>query len=284
MRNPANADYQCPFLDNQCVKSSKVLTEPYPVCSVYRMARRGVRTNRPPICICPNRFYEVQIQDDVLREAWKGPKPQNPRVVHEVTMQKFGRVDFVLSDYDKATHRVRQFLPVELQAVDITRTVLPSYLAILGSQQVAERPKYGFNWANVRKRYVSQLIAKGFYCHHWGTRIVAILQTDLFQEFQKHAHVASVSLDEANIVFMLYQFAWEANAQRWELKLDKVVPTTHVSVMNAILYETPPSKDQFEMRILDKLRYEDGPHGTPIVETMGEVASAVDAPGEQQAE
>jgi hypothetical protein len=276
MRNPANADYQCPFLASRCVKSSKNLTEPYPVCSVYRTARRGIRSTRAPICVCPNRFYEVQIQEDVLQEAWKGPRPQNPRVVHEVTMQKFGRVDFVLSDYDEANHRVRQFLPVELQAVDITRTVLPSYLAILSSQAVGARPQYGFNWANVRKRYVSQLIAKGFYCHHWGTRIVAVLQTDLFEEFQKHARVATVSLDDANIVFMLYQFAWDESAQRWQLKLERVVPTTHVSVMNAILYETPPSRDKFESRILDKIGRDDGPHGTPVIETVGEVEPAGD--------
>lgn len=197
-------------------------------------------------------------------------------------MEKFGKVDFVLADYDSANRRILQFLPVELQAVDITRTVQPAYAAILNSEQLASRPNYGFNWANVRKRYVSQLIAKGYYCHQWGTRIVAVLQTDLFDEFQKHARVPSVGIDDANIVFMLYQFQLVPDQGTWQLVLDRVVPTTHVMVMNAILYETPPSKEKFEERVLDRIERRAPVHGVPVVETIGELELAEDA-GEEDA-
>ena len=271
MRNPANADYQCPFLDSTCTKKSQLLTGPYPVCSVFRAGRRGQRSDRPPVCTCPNRFYEVQIQDDVLREAWIGPAPTNPRVAHEVEMQKFGRVDFVLADFDERRNRVKQFLPVELQAVDNTGSVYPAYMALVNSEQLEERPSYGFNWGNVRKRYISQLITKGYYCHHWGTRIVAVLQTDVFDEFQKHARVASIPLADANIIFMLYQFRWLDTSQRWELALERVVPTNHMMVMNAILYETPPSKDRFESRILQRIHIGGGTPGVETIETIGTI-------------
>lgn len=274
MRNPANAGYQCPFLASQCTKKSQQLqeNEPYPVCSVYRRPSKGsVRSAKPPICVCPNRFYAAKIREDVLREAWVGAQPKNARVAHEVTMQKFGRVDFVLADYDEEKKTIRQFLPVELQAVDITRTVHPSYIAILNAQQVEPRPEYGFNWGNVRKRFISQLIAKGYYCHHWKTRIVAVLQTDVFDEFQKHARVSEVRREEANIIFMLYQFVWDDTSKRWDLKLDRVVPTTHTHVMNAILYETPPDRALFEAKVLAQIQRDGGPKGLPVIETIGEI-------------
>ncbi len=245
MTNPANADYQCPFLDRQCTKFSHSMTGPYPVCSIHRR-----RPGKLPICACPNRFLEADIIGDVLRECWTGPPPVNPVGLYEIRMEKFGKVDLVIADIDKERGLVREFISVEVQAVDITGTVLPAYESIIHRMPLAVGPSYGFNWANVRKRFVSQLVAKGFYHHHWGTRIVAILQTDMFDEMQKHAKVPTVAIEEANIVFLLYQFVW--NEDHWTMQLDRVVPTTHVNVMNAVIYERPPSRAAFESRIMER--------------------------------
>lgn len=251
MRSPANAGYICPFYGGTCTKTSHALNAPYPVCSVFRRGRAGP-SDRPPICVCPKRFYEAPIKEDVIAHAWAGDPPENPRVVYEISMEKFGTVDFVLADFDRANRRIKNFVSVELQAVDITGSYYSAYEAVTNSTMLLERPTYGFNWANVRKRFVSQLIAKGFYHHHWGTRIVAVLQADLFDQLQGHAQVPPVPLEQSNIVFVLYQFAWEGD--RWSLSLDRVVPTTHSLVMNAVLYETPPSRNAFERRILERLR------------------------------
>jgi hypothetical protein len=177
-------------------------------------------------------------------------------------MEKFGKVDFVLADVDEGAHeirrvaevarRIRQFVSVELQAVDITGSYLPAYVAITNNRRMATPPSFGINWANVRKRFISQLIAKGFYHHHWGTRIVAVLQSNLFDKLQAHAHVPEVQLKDSNIVFMLYQYVAKQGGG-YHLQLDRVVPTTHVNVMSAVLYEQPPSKSEFERRILEKL-------------------------------
>ncbi len=83
----------------------------------------------------------------------------------EVQMEKFDKVDFVIADMNDAETEVRDFISVELQAVDITGSYLPSYLAVINNQELEKRPSYGFNWANVRKRFISQLIAKGYYHH-----------------------------------------------------------------------------------------------------------------------
>ena len=246
MRNPANANYQCPYIDGMCTKISHSLTTPFPVCSIYR--RRG----STPICVCPNRFLEIQIQDDVLRECWTGSPPANPDIVSEVSMERFGSVDFVIADIDSSGTNVLDFISVELQAVDITGSYLPSYEAITNNESVMKsRPTYGFNWANVRKRFISQIIAKGFHHHHWGTRIVAIVQEDLFDEFQKHAAIPAVNVNQSNIVFLLYQLV-QTNG-RWSMAFQRAVPTTHAGVMMAALYETPPERSKFEARILARL-------------------------------
>jgi len=253
MRNPANADYRCPFRNGPCIKISKTLEAPAPVCSVHRRQRSTDIVRRPPICTCPVRFFEADIAGDVIRECWVGPKPDHFEVVYEVKMEKFGKVDLVITQVSENRQHIQHFLPVEVQAVDITGTVLPAYIAITNNQPDAPG-KYGFNWANVRKRFISQLIAKGFYCHHWGTRIIAVVQEELYETFQAHAKSPEVAMADSNIVFMLYQFAWNETANRWQFSLKRIVPTTHVNVMNAILYETPPSKEVFEAKLLNLIK------------------------------
>ena len=166
-------------------------------------------------------------------------------------MARFGTVDFVVADLEEGGKSVRDFISVELQAVDITGSYLPSYEAAINSRMMERRPSYGFNWANVRKRFVSQLISKGFHHHHWGTRIVAVLQEDLFGQFQKHAKIPTVGIGEANIVFLLYQFTLTGG--RWSMSFRRAVPATHAGVMTASLYETPPSRSEFEARILSRI-------------------------------
>ena len=170
-------------------------------------------------------------------------------------MEKFGQVDMVIADVggtdDEPT--VAKFLPIELQAVDITGSYWPSYEALTQNQLAEERSQYGFNWANVRKRFLSQLVAKGYYCHAWGTRIAAVMQEDLFTEFDTHARLAPVPLPDSHIVFMLYQFERVNGGDRFSLRLRRIVPTTHFAVMQSILYEVPPNKSAFEARILARL-------------------------------
>lgn len=177
MRNPVNADYQCPFVNSVCIKRGQKNTDPYPVCSIWR----GSGENRKLVCVCPKRFFEVNFLDDVLKHCWTGKPPVSPQIAHEVTMKGFGKVDFVIADVDEESKTVNEFISVELQAVDISGSVATAYEAVCNSQTLEKKPSYGFNWANVRKRYVSQLIAKGFFHHHWNSRIVAVLQTAVYK-------------------------------------------------------------------------------------------------------
>lgn len=257
MRNPANADYRCPFINSTCVKRSHSGLKgnsPYPVCSVWHSERL--------ICVCPKRLFEIELLQDVLDHCWPGGKPpENPRVAYEITMKGFGRVDFVVADVSTAGE-ILSFVSVELQAVDLNGTVYPAYEAITNNELLSERPSYGVNWANVRKRYVNQLITKGFFHHHWQSRIVSVIQLPLYEHFRD-----SIQFDEleptstsANVVFMIYDFASveEDGMARKLMKFVKVVGTSHNSLMMSALYRTPPARDVFCEKILQRLSREPG--------------------------
>ncbi|MCA9144976.1 MAG: hypothetical protein H6823_11175 [Planctomycetaceae bacterium] len=100
------------------------------------------------------------------------------------------------------------------------------------------------------------MISKGFYHHHWGTRMVAVLQTVVYDEFRKYIEFDELLPTQGNIVFMLYDYAEGETdrAGRFQLKLDRVVATSHNSLMMGALYRTPPPKAEFCKKILDNLR------------------------------
>ena len=204
MRDPAKAGYQCPFIGAKCTKRSHRISGPYPVCSIHRSQ------NDPRlVCTCPRRFYEAKFLEEVIKHCWPGQPPANPKIAHEVIMKGFGCVDFVIADIDdKAEDAVRNFISVELQAVDLTGSVEPAYSAALNNvSSMPEKPSFGVNWANVRKRYVAQLITKGFFHHHWAARMVSVVQTWLYDELRK-----AIQFDEldpksnCNIIFMTYDY------------------------------------------------------------------------------
>jgi len=253
MRNPVNADYQCPFVNAECVKRSQRTSGPYPVCSIWHGAR-----DRRLICLCPKRFFEVDFLKDVIDNCWIGEPPANPRIAHEVQMSKFGTVDFVIADIDESTDSVREFVSVELQAVDISGSVEPAYSAVVSNQLLEKRPSFGINWANVRKRYINQLINKGIYHHHWKTRIISVIQTPLYNKFREAIQFDELppSSESSNVVFMTYDFQSEESGegQSRTLKLDKVVGTSHSSLMMAALYRATPPKIEFCDKIIERLK------------------------------
>ncbi len=255
LRNPVNLDYQCPFISSQCTKRSQRFAGPYPVCSVFH----GKGDNKKLMCVCPKRFFQASFMQKVIETCWPGTKPERPVVVHEVKMENFGNVDFVIADVDEEKKHVKQFISVELQAVDITGTVEPAFQAVVNSEQVREKGfSYGINWENVRKRYITQLINKGFFHHHWQSKIVAVIQDALYVNLRSKIKFDELDpkSDTSNIVFMLYDFAKVLNDDgtfKYEIEYKRAVGTSHNSLMTAALYKTPPSKRKFEDRILSVL-------------------------------
>lgn len=252
MRNPVTLDYQCPFINSKCTKRSQRFSGPYPVCSIFH----GKNENRKLMCVCPKRFFQASFTQKIIETCWVGEIPKDPIVVHEVKMEDFGNVDFVIADLDDSKKHVIQFISVELQAVDITGTVEPAFQSVINSDEVCEKSfNYGINWENVRKRYITQLINKGFFHHHWKSKIVAVIQETLYDNLRSKIKFDELDpkSDTSNIVFMLYDFVkieMPDNTYRYEIEYKHAIGTSHNSLMTAALYKTPPSKAKFEARIL----------------------------------
>ena len=242
---PHTHAFQCPFLASTCTKRSTALgLEPYPLCSV----RHGTGEDQAQICVCPKRFYSADFLSDVIAHCWPGDEPANPRIAREVKMTGFGNVDFVIADIAH-TGEIAQFLSVELQAMDITGSVMPAYRALREGRDVDRRPTYGLNWSNVYKRFVTQLIRKGYFHHHWGTKIVAVVQ-DVFyayiQDWADFLRTPDVKQNTVNIIFMSYRYEadpTDPGAQR--LALDAVEGTSHANLQQAVLYKEAPSRSSF---------------------------------------
>lgn len=250
--NPGASDFRCPYIKARCTKRSTSLPgEAYPVCSI--------RLNKPHqdsdlICVCPKRFFAVDFLKDVIEHCWSGMPPANPTIAREVQMKGFGNVDFVIAEADPKTAEIGRFLSVELQAIDITGSVMPAYLALKNQNDLPKKPTYGLNWDNVYKRYVTQLVRKDYFHHHWGSKIVAVIQDRVYENICSRAEFMRTSdvkdNQNVNIIFMAYRF--ESHPQRpgeYRLSLTKVEGTAHSSLQNAIMYKEAPSREAFCQRI-----------------------------------
>lgn len=243
--NPVAEGFRCPYIRATCSKRSTSLSEPYPVCSIFNQDRQ--------ICVCPKRFQQVNFLKDVVHHCWPGERPTSIKAVREVKMKGFGNVDFVVAEVQE-NGEVGQFLSVELQAIDITGTVMDAYRAWRTGTDLESKKSYGLNWGNVYKRYITQLIRKGYFHHHWGTKIVAVMQDAVYEyirdwaDFMRSSNVKDKNI---NIVFMTYKFEEDPNSpgsQRFVLS--EVEGTSHANLQQAVLYKEPPSREQFCGHIL----------------------------------
>jgi hypothetical protein len=255
--NPAHTNFLCPYIQKKCPKRSTNLgIEPYPVCSLWKNSKEERDPIRDLICVCPKRFYQIDWLRAVVDNCWPFDPPRNPVVATEVKMKGFGNVDFVIAD-QADDGSIGNFLSVELQAIDITGSVFPAYAALRAGDQLPKRPTYGFNWDNVYKRYITQLIRKGYFHHHWGTKIVAVIQDQVYQtvidkaDFMRSTDITSPTV---NIIFMTYVFEDDPeNPGQFRPKLCRVEGTSHANLQAAILYKEAPSKDAFKSKITEAL-------------------------------
>lgn len=244
--DPSKTDFRCPFIDQRCTKrSTSIPNTPYPVCSILRNVKNTVQQ----VCVCPKRFYSIDFLSDVIEYCWPTvTPPSNPHIAYEVKMTGFGNVDFVIADIDPKSD-INEFISVELQAIDITGSVMTAYQALKDGCDLNERPTYGFNWSNVYKRYITQLIRKGYFHHHWKTKIVAVMQDVVYDyicnwaEFMRSSNVKG---NTVNIIFMIYGFENDPNnPEAQQLVLKKVEGTSHANLQQAVLYKEAPSKLEF---------------------------------------
>ncbi len=151
------ADQQCPFIEKKCHKVRKSQPEiSIGICAVSH-GRESV-----PIIICPNRFLERrQIFVDCLHLLKAHSPGQELHVVPEVGVPG-GSVDFLLAS--TLDGRVRDFVGIEIQALDTTGTVWPERQRLLRDlgfdvedADIHSDKLYGMNWKMTAKTLLVQL-------------------------------------------------------------------------------------------------------------------------------
>lgn len=172
----ARRDRRCPFLKQTCTKTLRG-GEISGACTL------APKSGTPVIC-CPIRLYagEYQILNDVAVIAF-GPQiplvsssaitPQTGECVavfgkrwgKELRLPNRGRrgsyfVDWILAHLD-ANGSLINFVAVEVQSIDTTGNYQAERLAYLHDRQPAGPSTAGFNWENVNKRILPQIIYKG---------------------------------------------------------------------------------------------------------------------------
>ena len=176
----ARSREHCPFIDARCTKRFRDNTVSG-ACSV-------AQSNNEPVIICPNRLYaeDYRVLSDICEVAFgPGMKLLHPSRARDVTHsgqyvvpfgRRFGKelqlpsasndgaggyyVDWILTRIGPDA-QLAEFVAVEVQTIDTTG----SYKSLVEQLRVGEMPsgsaKAGFNWENVNKRILPQLIYKG---------------------------------------------------------------------------------------------------------------------------
>jgi hypothetical protein len=175
------AGENCTFLGRKCRKNRKS----DPVITIGTCAMFQGRQRRPMI-ICPFRFLERrQIFHDCVH-LLKLHEPGNElRIVAEVSVPG-GSVDYCLVSVRDG--KVRDFVGIELQALDTTGTVWPERQRFVRSHGVSVRRKdagsgrpFGMNWKMTAKTTLGQLNHKVATFDHLCKRFVLVLQDYLLE-------------------------------------------------------------------------------------------------------
>jgi len=172
----ARSQRHCPFLKQQCVKTLND-GEISGACTLKS------RNGGPVIC-CPIRLYanDYQILHDIARLAFGPVIPLLPATAitgssgkcvavfgkgwgKELRLPNRGRsgsyfVDWVLAHLG-ANGELIDFVAVEVQSIDTTGNYRGEREAYLKNRQFPGMSTAGFNWENVNKRILPQLIYKG---------------------------------------------------------------------------------------------------------------------------
>lgn len=172
----ARRNLQCPFLERQCVKT---LSD-----GLISGACTLKPSNAGPVICCPIRLYakNYEILRDVARIAFGPVIPLiSARAITEKTgecVAVFGKgwgkelrlptrgksgayfVDWVLAHVSVQGELIN-FVAVEVQSIDTTGNYRKEREAYLKEEVFAGKSTAGFNWENVNKRILPQIIYKG---------------------------------------------------------------------------------------------------------------------------
>ncbi|HIE18240.1 TPA: hypothetical protein EYP75_00795, partial [Candidatus Bathyarchaeota archaeon] len=213
----AKKNYYCPFLGRRCMKESRRLDYPFGACSV-----RQIKDDRVLI-ICPMRFYgnDQTIIDEVGHRLCG--EAAHVAKIPEVRAGRFS-IDWVVACCD-ASGVLVDYHGIEVVAVDTTGSLDQYFDAYMkGEDWQSIKQRYGINWANVYKRTLPQLIAKGALLASYGKKLGVIIQDRLVRSLQERLTIPTEPESSANMLFFAYKLAYVTADKKYDLILSEVIP------------------------------------------------------------
>lgn len=177
-------DQLCPYLDRKCIKVRKSKPEQTIGTCTVLYGRQP-----KPIIICPNRLLEHhQVFVDCLHLLTAHEPGNQLHIVPEVSVPG-GSVDYFL--VSARGSKVRDFVGIELQALDTTGTVWPERQRFLKEQGTGYGQPgsggdkgYGMNWKMTAKTILMQLHHKVQTFEDVNKHLVLVIQ-DAFLDYMR---------------------------------------------------------------------------------------------------
>ncbi len=175
--NQIISDQQCPFLGKKCYKVRKSKPSVSIGSCTVLYGRRA-----EPLVICPARLIERgQVFTDCFHLLTTHEPGNELHLLPEITIPG-GSVDYFLVSVREG--KVKDFVGIEVQALDTTGTVWPErqrLLARLGVSSEDENPSkpYGMNWKMMAKTTLVQMHHKIQTFEHLNKKLVLVIQDRL---------------------------------------------------------------------------------------------------------
>jgi hypothetical protein len=214
---PPSADTDlCPFRDGVCVKQRK--SDPTRTIGTCIVGFEG-----QPQLICPVRMRAThQVFEDAA--PLLSPAAVEVMVIPEVSLPRFGNVDFVLAGLDR-DGRVVDFLGLEIQTNDTTASG-PLYEARNDyfAGRLGQKYSYGLNWKMTAKLVLKQTLDKSAVFAAWGKKYVWAMQDTLLARMRGYADMTDFGpVDPGAHEVFFHAYRVVADRPRYRLELTECV-------------------------------------------------------------
>lgn len=226
----------CPYLQKRCIKVRKSQPDiSIGTCSVMY----GKKTI--PIIICPHRLLErKQVFIDCLHLLTSHEPGNELHVIPEVSIPG-GNVDYFL--VSTLNNKVRDFVGIELQALDTTGTVWPERQRLIEElgvptedSQSESKKTFGINWKMTAKTILIQLHHKIETFEEINKKLVLVIQDCFLDYIQREFNFSHVS-HQAQLGDSMHIHAYRMNTQADQslrLALDSRLSTDVVGIARCL--------------------------------------------------
>ncbi|MGH7213224.1 MAG: NotI family restriction endonuclease [Tepidisphaeraceae bacterium] len=217
--NDIVSERACPFLDRTCLKNRK--SEPSVLIGICTVAHGRARQ---PLIICPHRLLERRQVFHDCHHLLTLHQPGNELfVVPEVSIPG-GSVDYFLI----STHRrkVKDFVAIELQALDTTGTLWPERQRFLHSVGLPAKTRdvecpdpFGINWKMSAKTILMQLHHKVETLQRLGKHLVLVVQDQFFAYMRDQFDFSAVTDARVGDSLHIHAYGLTHGSRGWRLEL-----------------------------------------------------------------